>query len=299
MNTLTNAPGEWLAPGLLRLQLPMVNVAMLGEPGGEWVLVDAGMPGTAGTILRAARHWHGERPPSAVVLTHGHLDHIGALRALLTHWRVPVYAHADELPMLTGEVAYPFPDPTVGGVMSALSPAFVPGPFDFRPWVRPLPPGELPHAPDWRWVHTPGHTTGHVSLWRESDRSLIAGDAFVTTAQESVRGALLLRPVGVQGPPAYYTPNWEAARGSVRALAALQPGLALTGHGHPVSGAPLQRQLAALAADFDRSARPPRGWYLRHPQPAGRPHAGQPDPLRWWVLGGVAVAAAALWRLRK
>lgn len=299
MNTLTNAPGEWLAPGLLRLQLPLVNVALLGEPGGEWVLVDAGVPGSAGAILRAARHWHGERPPSAVVLTHGHLDHIGALRALLKHWRVPVYAHVDELPMLSGEVPYPFPDPTVGGTMSLLSPAFVPGPFDFRPQLRPLPPGELPHAPGWQWVHTPGHTTGHVSLWRGSDRSLIVGDAFVTTAQESVRGALLLRPVRVQGPPAYYTPNWAAARESVRALAALRPGLALSGHGHPLSGETLARQLATLAADFDRSARPRRGWYLRRPQPQGRPHAGGADPLRRWVLGGLAALAGAWWLWRR
>ena len=39
--------------------------------------------------------------------------------------------------------------------------------------------------PGWRWVHTPGHTAGHVSLFRDADRTLIAGDAFVTTKQES------------------------------------------------------------------------------------------------------------------
>jgi hypothetical protein len=38
--------------------------------------------------------------------------------------------------------------------------------------------------PGWRWMHTPGHTEGHVCLFRNSDRTLIAGDAFTTTKQE-------------------------------------------------------------------------------------------------------------------
>ncbi|ADY26601.1 beta-lactamase domain protein [Deinococcus proteolyticus MRP] len=284
---------------LYRVRLPLVNVFLLGEPGGPWVLVDAGMPGTAELILRAAREIHGARPPAAIVMTHGHFDHVGALHDLLRHWPVPVYAHELELPYLTGEAAYPFPDPTVGGAMSLLSPAFLPGPYDFRPQVRRLPEGRLPHVHGWQWLHTPGHTPGHVSLWRDSDRTLVVGDAFVTTPQQTVRGALLNDPMQVQGPPPYYTPNWEEARASVQNLAGLQPELAATGHGHPMSGERLRRELDALARTFDAEARPQRGWYLSHPVPTERRGAGDPDPMRTLFLGGLGAAAAAWLWLRR
>ncbi|MFC4425148.1 MBL fold metallo-hydrolase [Deinococcus navajonensis] len=282
-----------LRPDVVRVRLPMVNVYLLGRPGEPWVLVDAGMPGTASLIQAAARKVHGERPPEAIVLTHGHLDHVGALKTLKAAWNVPVYAHALELPHLNGQAAYPFPDPTVGGVMSLLSPAFVPGPFDVGAQVLPE-NGEVPFLPQWRWLHTPGHTAGHVSLWRDVDRTLIAGDAFVTTHQETARGAWLLRPTAVQGPPAYYTPNWDAARESVRDLAALEPDLGATGHGHPMAGPDLTASLHRLARNFDEAARPVRGWYLSHPVPVAAAYAGQPDPWRTRVLGAVAVTGAVL-----
>lgn len=279
---------QFLRPGLMRLRLPLVNVYFLGQPGEDWVLVDAGVPGTAQTILRAATQVHGARPPAAIVLTHGHLDHIGALQALLRRWPVPVYAHPLELPYLSGQVAYPFPDPSVGGSMSLLSPALVPGPFDFRPPVQPLEEGgALPALPEWRWLHTPGHSTGHISLWRAADRSVVAGDAVVTTRQESVLSALTLRPGVLRGPPAYYTPNWDATRDSVQTLAALEPDLVATGHGHPLHGKGVAPALTRLARTFDEVTRPTRGWYRRHPVPVALPVPGQRDPLRRLVLGGV------------
>ena len=284
-----------LRPDVVRVRVPMVNVYMLGVPGEGWVLVDAGMPGTAGMIRSAAQRHFGDQAPSAIVLTHGHLDHIGALRDLLDTWKVPVYAHPLELPYVTGQAPYPFPDPTVGGVMSALSPAFVPGPFDFRPHVKPLPEGgEVPFLPGWQILHTPGHTTGHISLWRESDRTLIVGDAFVTTKQESATGALTLKPTHLHGPPAYYTPNWDAARDSVRALAALDPDLAATGHGHPMSGPEMAIELHRLARNFDHAARPVRGWYLKRPVPVTAPQPGASDPLKRLVLGGLLGAGLLL-----
>ncbi len=285
-----------LRPDLHRVRLPLANAYLLGAPGGPWVMVDAGTPGTAPLILQAARRVHGERPPEAIVLTHGHLDHVGALHALLAEWRVPVYAHPLELPQLNGQMPYPFPDPTVGGGgTSLISPVFVPGPFDFRPHLQALPvDGTLPALPDWTWHHTPGHAPGHVSLWRTQDRTLIVGDAFVTTTQESLGGAFGNRPQLVHRPPAYYTPNWDLARASVRMLALLQPALAATGHGHPMEGDDLRAQLSALAANFDEVARPTRGYYLRHPVAAGMP---VPLRRRSGVSWALVVAVGAVWLL--
>ena len=76
--------------------------------------------------------------------------------------------------------------------------------------------------PGWHWVFTPGHTPGHVSLFRAADRTLIAGDAFVTLRQESAL-AVLSRRQEVRRPPAYYTADWIAARHSVEKLAAYGP----------------------------------------------------------------------------
>ena len=155
----------------------------------EWALIDAGMPGSADQIARAAeaRFGPGSRP-SAIVLTHGHFDHVGALEALARRWDAPVYAHPMEMPYLTGRSSYPPPDPSVGGgLVSALSWSYPRGPIDLAGRVKPLPEdGSVPGLPGWRWVFTPGHTPGHVALFRDADRTLIAGDAVVTTRQESV-----------------------------------------------------------------------------------------------------------------
>lgn len=70
--------------------------------------------------------------------------------------------------------------------MPLLAPLFPRRPIDVSRWLQRLPEdGSVPQMPGWRWIHTPGHTPGHISFWRERDRTIIAGDAFITTNQES------------------------------------------------------------------------------------------------------------------
>ena len=259
-----------VAPDLAYQRLLLVNVAYVGRPGSapqSWVLIDAGVHGTYHTILGAAEKRFGkDSRPAAIVLTHGHFDHVGALKDLAEHWDVPIFAHEMELPYLDGRSSYPPPDPTVGGgLMSTLSRFYPRGPIDVKPWLRPLPAdGSVPVMPDFRWIPTPGHSPGHVSFWRESDRSLIVGDAFITTNQESAYAVMTQEPE-LHGPPMYYTPDWQSARRSVEKLEALEPELVIPGHGRAMAGPEFRRGLQILARDFDRIAVPSEGRYVDVP----------------------------------
>jgi glyoxylase-like metal-dependent hydrolase (beta-lactamase superfamily II) len=284
------------ANDVLFLRTMMVN-AFIIRSGQSWVLVDCGLRGYEQTIRRAAEAYVGHsRAPEAIVLTHGHFDHVGSLEGLLATWDVPVYAHRLEVPYLTGGSSYPPPDPLVGGgSMALLSPLYPRGPIDVSDRLRLLEEGAVPALPDWRWIHTPGHTAGHVSLFRERDRTLISGDAVITTKQESMIAVAMQRRE-MHGPPAYFTQDWTAASESVGRLAALEPETLLAGHGEPWGGADMRAQMRALAADFDRRELPTFGRYTA--RPAVTDEYGivslPPDPLPKVVAGAVIAAGVAL-----
>ncbi|MFL6513972.1 MAG: MBL fold metallo-hydrolase [Chthoniobacterales bacterium] len=256
-----------VAPDIAYKRLGIVNVIYYGRPGAgdrQWVLIDAGLFSTAGMIRRTAEKRFGENSrPAAIIMTHAHFDHAGALEHLVEEWDAPVYAHSLELPYLNGTESYPPPDPTVGGgMMAAVAGLYRKKPYDVRDHLRVLPAdGSVPHMPGWRWIHTPGHSPGHVSLWREGDRSLIVGDAFITTNQESATAVVTQRPE-MHGPPMYFTPDWISARQSVELLAELDPELVVTGHGRAMQGEEMRLALHALARNFNEVAVPEHGRYV-------------------------------------
>lgn len=258
----TVAPGVWGRKDIF------VNFYMIqDQTTGAWALVDAGLKWSAPKIKAMASDLFGEGVrPSAIILTHGHFDHVGALQSLINDWNVPVYAHTLELPYLTGKASYPPPDPTVGGgMMSAMSWLYPKGPINIRDFVRPLPnDNTIPGFPEWKYLHTPGHSPGHVSLFREGDRVLIAGDAFVTTKAESAMFALSGMK-HLSGPPKYFTCNWASAELSVIKLAALDPEIAATGHGKAMRGAELRSALKSLSSHFKAMAIPEEGRYVNEP----------------------------------
>lgn len=257
-----------VAPDVVCVQDLIVNFYLVGEPGTtDFVLVDTGMPGAAERVKRAiaARFGFAARP-RAILLTHGHFDHVGSARTLANEWNVPVYAHELELPYLTGLSSYPPGDSGVGGgMMACMAWTFPRRPIRLGGRVQPLPEdGSVPHLPGWRWVFTPGHAPGHVSLFREVDRLLLAGDAVVTTDQESLFSVLTQRRV-LQGPPKYFTCDWAAAWASVQRIADLQPNIIASGHGVPMHGADVIHGLANLVRDFDALAVPHHGRYVAQP----------------------------------
>jgi len=261
---------DWftVAPGIWGMRDAFVNVYFIHNAvEKKWVLIDTGLKRTASKIRELAEYlfWPDSKP-AAIILTHGHFDHVGSASELAYEWDVPVFAHLMELPYLSGLSAYPPADPWAGGgLMSVVSPAFPAGPFNISEHLQLLPEdGSLPFLPDWRYIHTPGHSPGHISLFRKRDRVLLAGDAFVTTRQESV-WSVMMQTRKLAGPPRYFTSDWKAAWRSVASLAKLEPEIVASGHGHPLKGEQMRKMLHNLADNFEELAIPLNGRYTREP----------------------------------
>src|SRR4051812_38672846 len=93
---------------ILLLKFTIVNLYIIGEPRGQdskWILVDTGLGHSSKAILEESERLYGKNcPPQAIILTHGHFDHVGSVIELSDYWNIPVYAHKMELPYLTGEL---------------------------------------------------------------------------------------------------------------------------------------------------------------------------------------------------
>jgi glyoxylase-like metal-dependent hydrolase (beta-lactamase superfamily II) len=208
------------------------------QSGETWDLVDTAWRGRAELIRSAAETLFGVGTrPRAIVLTHVHPDHAGSASELARMWDVAVYVHPDELPL-----------PPSGRIIGALASVE-------RRWMFPSgqvglspidPDVGVPGLPDWQVIPTPGHTPGHLALFREGDRALIPGDAVLTVNLNSPGDALSQRHT-LGGPPRFATWNWQAATESVSELVGLEPSVLAPGHGRPMAGPVLAPALRALA----------------------------------------------------
>lgn len=263
MTSVTGGKETEVRNDILFVTDQIVNSSLIGTKE-SWVLIDTGMPKSGNTVLKAVEERFGkEAKPNAILLTHGHFDHVGGIVELVKKWDVPVYAHPLEFPYLTGQKAYPEPDPSVeGGLLAKISSFYPNEPTDISEMLRELPKDlSVPGLSEWSWIHTPGHSPGHVSYFRTADRALIAGDAFITVKQDSFY-RVLIQKKEFHGPPRYLTTDWEAARESVKKLKDLKPGLAVCGHGPAVEGNELTKGLEHLAKHFDEIAIPNHGKYV-------------------------------------
>ncbi|AEV15069.1 MAG: MBL fold metallo-hydrolase [Thermus sp.] len=180
---------------------------------GGYFLVDAGLPWEAGRLLRLL-----PQPPRLLFLTHHHLDHSGGALTLWRRFRLPILAHPQEWPYLTGERPRPpLPIPFLGRRLANLAPPLP------REALRPAEEGM--EVLGWRVVALPGHTLGQVGLLKEG--VLLAGDA--------------LRGKGL--PPRFINEDHGLARKTVRKILDLGAERILLGHGGPLS----REEVAALA----------------------------------------------------
>ncbi|KNY29907.1 MBL fold metallo-hydrolase [Pseudobacteroides cellulosolvens] len=262
LSKLTSSSQE-VATDTLLIQFTIVTASIVGKPG-EWVLVDTGLENSADYILKCTDKRFGESSrPKAIILTHGHFDHVGSVNYLAELWDVPVYSHELELPYITGKKDYPEGDPSVDeGLVAKMSPSFPNRSINLGHRAVALPSdGSIPGMPGWKWIHTPGHTEGHISLYRESDKTVIVGDAFTTTKQESFT-SVLTQHEQIKGPPAYLTTDWVSAKKSIDYIKGLNPRLAILSHGHPIKGDELARHLDMLVNHFNDIAVPDQGRFV-------------------------------------
>lgn len=266
LSAMTTSSKE-VTTDILVMNFTIVNACLVGDPEdkmGKWVLIDAGLENSADFILESVEKRFGkDSKPEAIILTHGHFDHVGSVAKLSELWNVPVYIHNLEIPYITGKKDYPVADPTVDeGMVAKMSPTFPHTSIDIGFRAVSLPDdGTVPGMPNWRWIHTPGHSEGHISLFCKKEKVLIVGDAFSTTKQESLL-SVITHKEQISGPPKYLTTDWKAAEKSVRLLRDLKAEIVIPSHGEPMTGAEVTAHLEMLVEDFDTIAKPHQGRFV-------------------------------------
>lgn len=221
-----------VVPGVHRVEDSFTNWYLV-EEDGRLTVVDAGVPNSWDSLTTAVTRL-GRRLSDieALVLTHGHFDHIGFAERARTELGVPVWVHENDVPLTRQPRRYGRERPPLRYV--ATQPRALPIIASFVRtrafWPRPVGEvrrysgGELDVPGSPRVVFTPGHTLGHCSLHLPERDALIAGDALVT-----------LNPyTGARGPQIIAgaaTADSERALRSLDAIAATGAGTLLTGHG--------------------------------------------------------------------
>lgn len=195
-----------------------INVYVLGD-----VLIDSGLAIHRKRILGQLKG----REITANALTHAHFDHYGSSHAICEQLGIPLWCGAEDAEAVEkGKMV------VRGG---RLVPAAKPHPVQRR-----LKEGD--EVAGFAVLDTPGHSPGHVSYWRESDRVLVCGDVMWGYNPFLLAG-------GIQEPWPLASPDHRRNRDSARRLAALEPALICFGHGAPV------RDTARFLSAVERLAR--------------------------------------------
>ncbi|WP_194825248.1 MBL fold metallo-hydrolase [Nocardia sp. XZ_19_231] len=232
-----------------------VNMVLLRD-GRDLTLIDAGWHGDAATIEKSIRAL-GHRPEDikAILLTHAHLDHVGALNHLHRHYAIPVYTSEIEVAHARGEVhesATPLDVikrltdldtigwaariTAAGGLRKNPVPHIQPFPVD---GALDFPGNPIP-------ISSPGHTSGHSAFYLPNAGAVATGDTLVTAHPTSkIQGPQLL--------PDFFNHSTPETLAALAALESLAASLVLPGHGDPFTegiGQAVARARAHAATDL-------------------------------------------------
>lgn len=172
---------EMVTSHVWRLELPFQLFGVFNKPTAvylvqketDWILIDAGPPETADTLVAAVARATAGQGPRMIMVTHGHYDHAGGLEAVRRAWNPPVLCHRHEVPFLVGELQYRHLKSK--NVAFWLTRNFIRSSPYPVPIGRDLERGES--AGGMAVIHLPGHTPGQIGFFHPEDRALICGDA--------------------------------------------------------------------------------------------------------------------------
>ncbi len=196
-----------------------VNAWLLGD-----VIVDAGYGSSGKKVVEALRG----RTVAAHAITHAHPDHVGGSAHVCRELGVPFWCPAGDAAAVRDGRSVP--------AESRIKPLLDRGrSFESIEIARELHEGD--DVAGFTVLDVPGHSPGHVAFWRESDRTLVAGDVWFNLS-------LLTFRYGLRQPPGPFTVDPERNRRSMRRLAELEPSVACFGHGPPLVGGAGRRSRA-------------------------------------------------------
>lgn len=102
---------------------------------------------------------------TAIICTHGHIDHVGQVRTLKEKFRVPFYLHKADV-FLINDPIWPGFEKHIGANLPC------PQPDEFLEDGKEIKVGKI----TLRVLHTPGHTPGLCCFYAQDQELLIAGD---------------------------------------------------------------------------------------------------------------------------
>jgi len=242
-----------ITTGVHRLGIGLVNAYLL-EEAGLVTIVDAGMPGNwSDLVAELGAMGRTLDDVRAVVLTHGHSDHIGFAERARTERGLPISVHELDAALARGEVK----NPAQGG--GPIRPAAI---LRFL-WyglthggLKSVHVGEVstfgdgvvldvPGAP--RVIHLPGHTPGSAALHVDAKGVLLIGDALSTVAVTNGSTGPMIAP---------YTADPATAIASLDRLDGLEAAWVLPGHGQPWTGGVAEAVRRIRTAGPDGMGRP-------------------------------------------
>jgi glyoxylase-like metal-dependent hydrolase (beta-lactamase superfamily II) len=224
-----------VAPGVYRFGTERINWYVV-ETDGELIVVDAGLPNHWRRLLNGLDGLeYGLDDISAVVLTHGHGDHVGFAEQLRETAEAPVLVHEADMALVEGTVEGNIGElvrnlwlPAVIGLLVEFSRSGgVPSPVETVETFEDGTVLDVPGAP--QVIHVPGHSDGSCALYLPDRKVLLCGDALATLDIKTGRRR------GPQIMPIFNTDRQQAVE-SLDRIESLAQVTLLPGHGNPWHG---------------------------------------------------------------